>query len=76
MSSMNSTDVLDTAVNYLGDGYSEIAPGVYRSSDNLRQFRMTARDLFGHGNLKGHVNFETLNRAGKVNRNVHIFYVD
>ena len=79
MSTMGSTDILDTAINYLGEGYSEIAPGVFRSSDSLRQFRMTDRDLLGHSGLTGHVNFEALvEKGGKyvVNRKIHIFFID
>ena len=79
MSTMGSTEILDTALNYLGEGYSEIAPGVFRSSDSLRQFRMTDRDLLGHGGLAGHVNFEALvEKGGKyvVNRKIHIFFID
>ena len=37
--------VLDVAEDWLGAGYKEIAPGVYRSADNRRQFRMTNKDL-------------------------------
>src|SRR5204863_254134 len=33
---------LGSAQTWLGDKYSEIAPNVFRSADNLRQFRMTS----------------------------------
>lgn len=36
--------VLEAAERWLGEGYREIAPGVYRSADNTGQFRMTASD--------------------------------
>jgi hypothetical protein len=46
--------VLSSASRWLGDGYREIAPGVFRSSDGLRQFRMTNSDLIPtHGRI-GH----------------------
>ncbi|MDM8162222.1 hypothetical protein QUH73_20580 [Labilibaculum sp. K2S] len=44
---------------FLGNGYSEIAPGVFRSVDGLRQFRMTNSDLLGRGfNDIAHIHFE------------------
>ena len=47
------------AERFLGKGYSEIAPGVFRSADGLRQFRMTTADILGsHGNIGPHFNFE------------------
>jgi hypothetical protein len=36
---------LRLAERILGKGYKEIAPGVYRSADGLKQFRMTDSDL-------------------------------
>ena len=61
-----SPDVaLGSAEQWLGADYSEIAPGVYRSADGLRQFRMTTSDLLPtHGNLGPHVHFEIPNPAG------------
>jgi RHS repeat-associated protein len=50
---------LAIAERFLGKGYTEIAPGVFRSSDGLRQVRMTATDILGtHGNIGPHFNFE------------------
>jgi hypothetical protein len=34
------------AQRFLGPGYKEIAPGVFRSGNGLRQFRMTDNDIF------------------------------
>jgi hypothetical protein len=49
---VNPTTALSGAQRWLGPGYREIAPGVYRSADGLRQFRMTTRDLLPtHGNI-------------------------
>ncbi|MFN3664869.1 MAG: RHS repeat-associated core domain-containing protein [Sediminibacterium sp.] len=42
-----ATDALKLAERILGKGYQEIAPGVFRSADGLKQFRMTASDLAG-----------------------------
>ncbi|HLO82157.1 MAG TPA: RHS repeat-associated core domain-containing protein [Chitinophagaceae bacterium] len=42
-----ATDALKLAERVLGKGYKEIAPGVYRSADGLKQFRMTGSDLAG-----------------------------
>jgi RHS repeat-associated protein len=68
-----ASTVLRQAERWLGPGYKEIAPGVFRSADGLRQFRMTARDLAGHGGRMGaHVNFEALAPNGRVIENTHV----
>ncbi|MGI6416369.1 MAG: polymorphic toxin-type HINT domain-containing protein [Thermoguttaceae bacterium] len=61
-----SPDVaLSSAESWLGPGYREIAPGVYRSADRLRQFRMTTGDLVPtHGNIGPHVHFEIPSPSG------------
>ncbi len=61
-----SPDVaLRGAEKFLGPGYKEIEPGVFRSADGLRQFRMTTRDLLPtHGNIGPHVHFEIPNPSG------------
>jgi len=74
---MDAGDALGHGVKWLGDGYTETAPGVFRSTDNMRQFRMTAGDLdpFGHGAKSGlgsHVHFEALDVNGNVIENLHI----
>jgi hypothetical protein len=64
---------LGAASKYLGPGYKEIAPGVFRSADGLRQFRATTSDLIPtHGSIGPHVHFEALNSAGKVIENLHL----
>jgi hypothetical protein len=61
------------AEKFLGAGYKEIAPGIFRSADGLRQFRMTPRDLLpAPGNIGPHVHFEALNKAGQVIENLHL----
>jgi RHS repeat-associated protein len=65
---------LSGAEDFLGAGYTEIAPGVFRSADGLRQFRMTNADLLPtHGNIGPHVHFEIPNPAGGPPReNLHL----
>jgi len=64
---------LRSAERWVGQGYKEIAPGVFRSSHELRQFRMTTSDLIPtHGNVGPHVHFEALNSAGNVVENLHL----
>ncbi len=64
---------LGSAEKWLGQGYREIAPGVFRSADGLRQFRMTTRDLLPtHGDIGPHVHFEALDALGEVIENLHL----
>ena len=66
-------EALRAGERWLGPGYTEISPGVFRSVDGLRQFRMTARDLLPtHGNIGPHVHFEALDSAGTVIDNLHL----
>ena len=70
---VSAETALDSATTWLGPGYREIAPGVYRSADGLRQFRMTNSDLIPtHGNIGPHVHFEALDAAGRVTENLHL----
>jgi hypothetical protein len=70
---VNVSTLLNSATRWLGAGYREIAPGVYRSADGLRQFRMTNADLLPtHGAIGPHVHFEALNGAGQVIENLHV----
>ena len=67
-------NALTQAEKYLGPGYKEIAPGVFRSADGTRQFRMTAGDLMGaHGDIGPHVNFESIGADGRtITENAHV----
>jgi hypothetical protein len=47
---------LEIAERFLGKGYQETHPGVFRSLDKLRQFRMTNSDIL---DKVPHFNFET-----------------
>ncbi|OJV35348.1 MAG: hypothetical protein BGO33_08745 [Bacteroidia bacterium 43-41] len=53
---------LEMGTRVLGKGYKEIAPGVFRSADGLKQFRMTNSDIIPthklNGNFTPHVHFE------------------
>lgn len=70
---VDSAMALNSATRWLGKGYAELAPGVYRSSDGLRQFRMTTADLKGaHATIGSHVHFEALDKTGKVVENLHL----
>jgi len=61
---LNTDDALKYADDYLGPGYKEIYPGVYRSADNARQFRMTTGDLVDP-KQGPHVHFEVIGPDGK-----------
>jgi filamentous hemagglutinin len=73
---MNAGDALRQGLNWIGPGYREVGPrgsGVFRSADNMRQFRITNADITGsHGSLGPHVHFESLNNQGRVVENLHI----
>jgi RHS repeat-associated protein len=70
---VGASTVLEAALAWLGPGYREIAPGVFRSSDAMRRFRMTTPDLVGsHGRVGSHVHFESLNSRGRVTENLHV----
>lgn len=70
---MASRDSLNHGIKWLGAGYKEIAPGMFRSADGLRLFRMTAADLLGsHGKVGLYVHIEALNKFGKVIENLHV----
>lgn len=68
---------LTTGERFVGSGYREIAPGVFRSADGLRQFRMTGRDLTPtHGKIGPHVHFQKFDAAGKELKNIHTPLLD
>jgi hypothetical protein len=67
---------LSAAERWLGPGYVEVGPactGVFRSSDALRQFRITGSDLTPtHGGIGPHAHFEALDPWGNVIENLHV----
>jgi hypothetical protein len=57
---------------WLGENYKEIAPGVYRSADGTRQFRMTNNDLMDP-KQGPHVHFEYIGPNGRtITENSHV----
>ncbi len=72
-SGLKPDEALSAAERWLGPGYRQIAPGIYRSADNLRQFRIVTSDLVGaHGTIGPHIHFEALNELGAVVENLHV----
>jgi len=66
--STTANQALKAAEGWLGGGYKEIAPGVYRSADNTRQFRMTDKDI-----VQQEVHFEAIGPDGReIIENAHI----
>lgn len=63
-------EILGAARRWLGDGYREIAEGVFRSGDDTRQFRMVRSNLEG---ANPHVNFEAIAEDGRtIIENSHV----
>jgi hypothetical protein len=65
-------NALTQAEQWLGPGYQEIAPGVFRSADGAQQFRMTDSDLTDP--YQGaHVHFESIGPDGRtIIENSHV----
>ena len=70
---VSSDQVLDMAINFLGEGYTEVSPGRFVSADGIRQVRMGTADLLGLHAGAPHVNFNLLSPQYK---NVHVFFHD
>ena len=63
--------VLRGAERWLGEGYREIAPGVFRSQGNARQFRM--RSVEDLSDAVPHVHFESIAPNGRtIVENAHV----
>ena len=63
---------LKSGASWLGKGYREISPGVFRSANNKRQFRMTTSDLLDK-KLGPHVHFEAIGKDGReILENSHV----
>ncbi|MBI1877523.1 MAG: hypothetical protein HYR94_04710 [Chloroflexi bacterium] len=74
--SMTSAEALEAGANWLGIGYREIAPGVYRSADGKRQFRITTSDLTDP-RQGSHAHFESIGSDGRtIIENSHVQIVD
>ena len=70
---MTSSEVLDTAINFLGPGYVDMGNGRFISSDGVRQVRMGDSDLLGTHGGGPHVNFNLLSPRHK---NIHVYIAD
>jgi len=72
---ITSKQTLDAAQKWLGEDYKEIAPGVYRSKDGSRQFRITTDDLTDPKGV--HVHFESIDADGRtILENDHVYITD
>ena len=70
---LNSSDALDLAGNFLGNGYNEVSHGRFVSADGLRQVRMQNSDILGLHAGGPHINFDILYPTYK---SVHVYIVD
>ena len=70
---MNTTDALDLAIDYLGPGYTEASPGRFVSADNAAQVRIGTGELLGLHAGGPHINFDQLLPKYKTS---HIFFFD
>jgi len=71
--------VLELAQRILGPGYEEIAPGVFRSADKLKQFRITPSDLNGvkfGGVPHAHIEIFSPGNLSTPVQNYHIPLID
>ena len=69
-----ANDALEAGVRWLGEGYQELATGVFRSADNTRQFRVIRKNLIGD---YPHVNFESIAEDGRIIiENSHVRIID
>ncbi|NLY43224.1 MAG: hypothetical protein GX066_04500 [Clostridiaceae bacterium] len=81
---MTINEALDAAEAFLGEGYKEVARGVFCSKDGLRQVRMTDEDITGTHGSGAHINFEIgksiTNPNGRVTfkviDNIHIYLTE
>lgn len=66
-------EALAAGQRFVGEGAEELAPGVFRSVDGTRQFRMTNADISGkHGKIGPHVHFEKFDAVtGEKTKNIH-----
>lgn len=74
---VTATEALAAAEKWLGKGYKEIAPGVFRSADGGRLFRMTDADILFQGSGGPHVHFESIGADGRtIVENSHVYLKD
>jgi hypothetical protein len=64
---------LTKAEEWLGSGYKEMSPGVFRSADGSRQFRMRDADLQA---TQPHIHFEIIAPNGRwILENSHVYLI-
>jgi len=81
---MTSSDILDTAEDFLGKGYKEVGEGTgrYVSKDGTRVFRMGNNDIEGKHAGGSHVNLEILEtnpdkpEKMRIIENIHVYIKD
>lgn len=72
---ITSKQALEAGEKWLGKDYQEIAPGVYRSKDGTRQFRIRTSDLTDPKGV--HVHFESIDSDGRtILENDHVYITD
>ena len=70
---LESSDALSLAENYLGPDYHEASPGRFVSFDGTRQVRLLENDLLGTHAGGPHINFDRLVPSYK---SVHVYFID
>ena len=74
---MSRKDAIKEGKNFLGDGFTKVKTGYYKSADGLRTMRF---DVTHHGGSSIHINLETWKNPvskgvrNKLLKNVHIFF--
>ncbi len=77
---LSADEALEAGMKYLGSGYKELGisgSGVYKSADNLRQFRIDTRSLMGqHSPYRCHVHYEMFNPEFAKSTNNHVLFYE
>lgn len=69
----SAATAMRAAERWLGEGYRQLKPGIFRSSDGTRQFRMTDADLVPRKGAP-HVHFESIGPDGReILENGHLY---
>lgn len=70
---LSSSDALDVADSFLGQGYKEMSPSRFVSLDGMRQVRMEDSDILGLHGGGPHINFDVLSPNYK---SIHVYIFD
>ena len=74
---MSRKDAIKEGKEFLGEGFTKVRQGYYRSADGLRTMRF---DVSHHGGSPVHINLETWKNPvikgvrNKLLKNIHIFF--